>query len=121
MGQFDSLFEYKERPVQSLKVKVEPDGKRLPDRLVSVLNLNNESTPYLQTIAMGSYQHFFKNKFHVSFMKISAYPLIDSGIEQNSWTWSLFIKGYKKDLEYDDLYKCSKYDKTEKVCHILER
>ena len=39
----------------------------------------------------------------------------------HSWTLPLFIKGHKKDLDYEDLYKCSKKDETDIVCAKLEK
>ncbi|CAG2115875.1 unnamed protein product, partial [Medioppia subpectinata] len=36
------------------------------------------------------------------------------------WMWSLFILAHKKDLEFSDLYRCSKSDETHLVRHKLE-
>ncbi|XP_054158540.1 ATP-binding cassette sub-family C member 4-like [Oppia nitens] len=38
-----------------------------------------------------------------------------------SWVWSLFIQAHKKDLDFTDLYRCSKSDETKYVRNKLER
>jgi len=39
----------------------------------------------------------------------------------SSWTWPIFRIGYHKDLEYDDLYTCSKYDESDLIGEKLQR
>ncbi|CAG2102834.1 unnamed protein product [Medioppia subpectinata] len=37
-----------------------------------------------------------------------------------SWVWSLFIRAHKRDLNFSDVYRCSKSDETHLVRHKLE-
>lgn len=37
------------------------------------------------------------------------------------WVFPLFVKGYKKQLEFDDLYRCPSADEAHKLAVQLER
>ncbi|CAG2110820.1 unnamed protein product, partial [Medioppia subpectinata] len=48
------------------------------------------------------------------------YGRAQGGYGRAPWLWSLFIRAHKKDLEFSDLYRCSKSDETHRVRPKLE-